>query len=180
MTTKNKIFLDDVVVPKLLKAEECREYLVSIIAAVLKIDKEYIMDNLRLIDTKINENIHNKDQEVDVIFENDAMMVNIEINTRNTKQSRIKNQVYIAHLIIRQTFPGEVYHIKPVIQINVDGFDLYNKNEFIYRSVMMEEKYHLKRMDSYIEIYDINLDFLSKIDYNHIKELSEKDLKWLL
>lgn len=45
---------------------------------------------------------------------------------------------------------------------------------------MMEEKYHLKRQDSNIDLYDINLDFLSELDYNQIRNLSEKDLKWLL
>ena len=44
----------------------------------------------------------------------------------------------------------------------------------------MEEKYHLKRQDSNIDLYDINLDFLSELDYNQIRNLSEKDLKWLL
>ena len=86
----------------------------------------------------------------------------------------------IAQLIIRQTFPGELYNIKPIVQINVDCFDAYLKNEFIYHSVMMEEKYHIKRRDSNIDIYDINLDFLSELDYNQIRNLSEKDLKWLL
>ena len=177
---ENKIFLDDKVVPKLLKSEECREYLISIIAAVLNIDKEYIMDNLRLIDIEVNENIKNKDQEVDVIVENDEIIVNVEINTSNTKESRIKNHIYIAHLVIRQTKPGSPYRIKPVVQINVDAFDIYKKNEFIYHSVVMEKKHHIERKDTYFEIYDINLDFLSKMNYNQIKNLSDKDLKWLL
>ncbi len=177
---KNKIFLDDIIVPKILKSEECREYLVSIIAAVLGMDKEYVMKNLKLIDTEINENIRNKDGEVDAIVENDEMFINIEVNTKKSKQSQIKNSVYIAHLVIRQTKPGELYKMKPVVQINVDGFDRYNKNEFIYHSVVMEEKHHIKRENVFIDIYDINLDFLSKIDYNQIKKLSEKDLKWLL
>ena len=178
--TKEKIFLRDVFATKILKAEECREYLASIIAAVLDIDKDYVIHNLKLIDTEVSQNIHNKDQEVDVIVENEEMVVNIEINTLNTKQSRIKNNAYIAQLIIRQTYPGKVYKIKPIVQINVDCFDAYLKDEFIYHSVLMEEKYHVKRSDSNIDIYDINLDFLSNLDYNQIRNLSEKDLKWLL
>lgn len=59
-------------------------------------------------------------------------------------------------------------------------FDAYAKNEFIYHSVMMEEKHHIKRRNSLIDIYDINLDFLSKMDYNQIKKLNEHDLQWLL
>lgn len=175
-----KIFLKDVVATKILKAEECREYLACIIAAVLNIDKMYILHNLKLLDTEVSQNIHTKDQEVDVIVENEEMVVNIEINTINSKQSRIKNNIYIAQLIIRQTFPGELYNIKPIVQINVDSFDLYGKNEFIYHSILMEEKYHLKRSNSNIDIYDINLDFLSELNYNQVRNLNEKDLEWLL
>lgn len=174
------MFLRDVVATKILKAEECREYLASIIAAVLEIDKNYVLNNLKLLDTEVSQNIHNKDQEVDILVENQEMVVNIEINTLNTKQSRMKNNAYIAQLIIKQTFPGKLYNIKPIVQINVDCFDAYLKNEFIYHSVMMEEKYHIKRMDSNIDIYDINLDFLSELDYNQVRNLSETDLKWLL
>ena len=43
----------------------------------------------------------------------------------------------------------------------------------------MEEEYHISR-DKNIEIYDINLDLLSKIDYNEIEKMNERDLKWLL
>ncbi len=135
---KEKTFLRDIIITKLLKAEECREYLASIIAAVLKIEKNYVMENLRLLDTEVSQNIHNKDQEVDVIAENNEMIINIEINTVNTRQSRIKNNTYIAQLILRQTAPGKIYNIKPIVQINVDCFDVYMKNEFIYHSVMME------------------------------------------
>ena len=34
--------------------------------------------------------------------------------------------------------------------------------------------------DKNIEIYDINLDLLSKMDYNEIEKKNERDLKWLL
>lgn len=74
---KEKIFIKDVFITKLLKAEECREYLVSIISAVLQIDKNYVANNLKLLDTEVNQNIHNKDQEVDLLVENKEMVVNI-------------------------------------------------------------------------------------------------------
>lgn len=177
---KDKIFLKDVFITKLLKEEDCREYLASIIAAVLNLDKEYVLANLRLLDSEVSKNIHHKDQEVDVIVENEEMVVNIEINANDTEQSRIKNNSYIAQLVIRQTYPGKRYAIKPIVQINMNLFDAYAKNEFIYHSVMMEEKHHIKRRNSLIDIYDINLDFLSKMDYNQIKKLNEHDLQWLL
>ena len=40
---------------------------------------------------------------------------------------------------------------------------------FIYQSVVMESRIHIER-NKYLEIYDINLDYLRKVDYNHIKK----------
>ena len=39
--------------------------------------------------------------------------------------------------------------------------------------------YHIAR-DKNIEIYDINLDLLSEMNYNEIEKMNERDLKWLL
>ena len=40
---------------------------------------------------------------------------------------------------------------------------------FIYQSVVMESRIHIER-NKYLEIYDINLDYLRKVDYNNIKK----------
>ena len=181
MKTKEKVFLKDKVATKILKDESCREYVASIIACVLNIEKEYVMENLRLLDTEVNLNVHNKEQELDALFENDMAIINIEVNYKNTERSRKKNSIYIAQLILRQTYPRKDYLLsKPVIQINLNNFDYYGQNEFLYHSVTMEEKYHIERKDENREIYDINLDFLSELEYTEIEKLSERDLKWLL
>ena len=56
-----------------------------------------------------------------------------------------------------------------MIQINFDNYDRFGKNLFIYQSVVMESRIHIER-NKYLEIYDINLDYLRKVDYNHIKK----------
>ncbi len=43
----------------------------------------------------------------------------------------------------------------------------------------METKHHIIR-NKEIEIFDINIDLLNKIDYNEIEKLNENDLRWLL
>ena len=75
-------------------------------------------------------------------------------------------------VLLKQTKPNEEINLKPIIQININNYDIFDKKEFIYRSFIMESKYHLKRDDT-ISIIDINVDLLSEIDYTNIK--GEKD-----
>lgn len=82
--------------------------------------------------------------------------------------------------MIRQIKSGEEYKkYKKINQINLNNYDLFQEGKFLYRSFVMEEKSHQKR-DNLLEIIDINLDFLSKVDYTKIKKLNAYDLKWLL
>ncbi len=176
---EEKMFLKDVVANKVLTDESCREYTASIIALILNIDKNYVLKNLKLLESKVNLNINNKDQDVDVLLENDYAIINIEVNYSNNEQVREKNHAYIAQLLLRNTFPGKKYDMKRVIQINLNNFDFYEEKEFIYHSLTMEEKYHKPRNDKR-DIYDIDLDILQKMPYTEIEKLSEKDLQWLL
>ncbi len=174
-----KKLLNDEYAKKIFRSEDCREYVASVIAVVLNLKKEYVMENLTLINPNVNINENVKDQEVDTVYDTKENYINIEINYRNSKVSKIKNSAYIAQLYLKQVKPGEKYQIKPIVQININNYDYYKKNQFIYHSYVMEEEYHIVR-DKNIEIYDINLDLLSKMDYNEIEKMNERDLKWLL
>ncbi len=178
MLTEKKL-LNDEYAKKIFRSEDCREYVASVIAVVLNLKKEYVMENLTLINPNVNINENVKDQEVDTVYDTKENYINIEINYRNSKVSKIKNSAYIAQLYLKQVKPGEKYQIKPIVQININNYDYYKKNKFIYHSYVMEEEYHIVR-DKNIEIYDINLDLLSKMDYNEIEKKNERDLKWLL
>ncbi len=178
MLTEKKL-LNDEYAKKIFRSEDCREYVASVIAVVLNLKKEYVMENLTLINPNVNINENVKDQEVDTVYDTKENYINIEINYRNSKVSKIKNSAYIAQLYLKQVKPGEKYQIKPIVQININNYDYYKKNQFIYHSYVMEEEYHIVR-DKNIEIYDINLDLLSKMDYNEIEKMNERDLKWLL
>ena len=177
---KEKKFLKDNIAKKVLSSEECREYLLQIIALSLEMDMKEVKENIKLIDTNVSNHETLKDQETDLLLENDQNVFNIEINYNYYEEGMIKNRCYIANLLVRQIKKGRRYkEYKKIHQININNYDLYQKGEFIYRSYMMEEKYHLKR-DEIIEIIDINLDFLSEVDYNEIKKIKEKDLRWYL
>ena len=176
---KKKYLSDDIAV-MILNDPKHKEYLASIISSTIHLDKQYVMDNMEYYNTRLYESIKNKHTEADSIFEIPEGFINIELNYNNYLGGKIKNTIYALHLIIRQTKPNESYtNIKKVWQINLNNYDYYQKNEFIYHTVLMESKYHIKRGDL-LEIVDINLDFLYKLDYTEIRKLKSDDLKWLL
>ena len=177
---KEKTYLKDKYARKLLNAEECQEFVISIVSVALDLDKDYVRKNFHKLDPYVSRNVDLKNQETDVLFENDMMYCNIEINYNFSENLDIKNQLYIGNLMVRQIHRGEDYSkFKKIIQINLNGYDLYKKDKFIYRSSLMEESIHEKRNDM-ITILDINLDSLSQSSYNEIRKLNELDLKWLL
>ena len=178
MKTEKKLLKDEYA-KKIFRSEECKEYVASIIAVLLHLKKEYVMENLTLIDPDVNVNKNVKNQEADIVYDAKDNYINIEINYQNSTELQLKNSAYIAQLYLKQVKPSKKYHIKPIIQINMNNYDFYKKKKFIYHSYIMEERYHIAR-DKNIEIYDINLDLLSEMNYNEIEKMNERDLKWLL
>ena len=177
---KEAKYLKDEYAKKLLKEADCKEYVASIIASVLDLPKDYVVNNLKLLNDEISFNENVKNQEADAVFNVDEHIVNIEINYNNSIKLQTKNTGYIAQLYLTQIKPGKAYpKIKPIVQINLNNYDVFNKNEFIYHSVVMETKHHIIRNKD-IEIFDINIDLLNEIDYNEIEKLNERDLRWLL
>ena len=87
--------------------------------------------------------------------------------------------MYVFHLYLRQLKPGEKERkIKPIYQINVNNFDIYQKGEFIYKTQLCETTYHCIR-DNNLVIYDINMDFLKKLSYNEIDGMPSDSLEKL-
>ena len=172
MNEKETVFINDKVIKKILNSEkrECREYLARIISGVLNISEEDIIDNIELIEPDISSNINSVDSKVDSIYKVDDKYINIEINYNNKRIVTIKNNIYLYNIILRQIGKSKDYkNVLSVIQININNYDLFKEGDFIYKSQMIETKYKKKR-DEMITIYDINLDYLKKIDYTEIIE----------
>ena len=176
------VFINDKVVKKILNSErkECREYLVRIISEVTGIKKDLLRNNIELITSEVSNNAYLVNSTVDSIFKADNKYFNIEINYNNRKIVEIKNNVYLYNMILRQVKRKEDYNkVMPVIQININNYDKFKDGEFIYKSQMIEIKSGKVR-DEMITIYDINLEFLSSIDYNEIKKGNSYNLEKLL
>ncbi len=167
-----KKFLKDEVSNIILTNADYKEYVASIISKVIKIDKEILMDTLELDTPRVNENVNIKYSTVDAKYNAKDMVINIEVNIYNTNETLGKNFRYVCHLALEQIKIGEKDKFNKIYQININAFDLFKQNKFIYYSSIMEESLHQKRND-YISIIDINMDFLSHLDYNVIEE--EKD-----
>lgn len=168
----NNVFINDRVVKKILNSEEeeCREYLSRIISGVLNIDVNIIKDNIELIEPEVGSNINTVNSIVDVIYKSDNKYFNIEINYNNKRVVTVKNNIYIYHMLLRQVKKQSDYsNILPIIQININNYDLFKEGRFIYESSIREKVSHKKR-DELITIYDINLEYLKEIDYNKIIE----------
>ena len=175
-------FINDKVVKKILTSEreENREYLARIISAVTGIDKDILINNIKLVTSEVGTNNHIVDSTVDAIFNDNNEYINIEINYRFGKTTLVKNNVYLYHMILRQLDSSKKYDkVIPAIQININGKDTFGRNEFIYKSMMMEVNYNIIR-DELLTIYDINLDFLRNIDYNKIRKGSIFSLEKIL
>jgi len=182
MLTKEKPrFLRDDVAGIILTDNSLHEYLERIVSSALNIDLELVKDNLVLKSSRINTNINVKYSEVDAIYESDDIIINIEVNFSKQLTTNTKNMRYVCHLVLEQIPIGKrkEYNLKPIYQININYYDIFNAGKFIYRSYIMEETLHQIR-DNFFTIIDISMDFLANIDYNKIIKEAPDSLERLL
>lgn len=172
-------FINDRAAKLLLTDINLRDYVCLIISKLLKLNYNYVKNNLELVHNGVNENQNIKGRDTDALFENDYSVINFEFNTEYKSAYIIKNNMYVFHLYLRQLKPGEKENkIKPIYQINVNNFDIYQKGEFIYKTQLCETTYHCIR-DNNLVIYDINMDFLKKLSYNEIDGMPSDSLEKL-
>lgn len=179
---KELVYLNDKVVKKVFNSEgrECREYLVRIISTTTGIDINDLRNNIELVTPEINSNKNFVESTVDSIYKTKDKYFNIEINYNNSLVARVKNSTYLYNAILRQIDNNKKYNsVLPVIQININNFDIYKEDRFVYETKMLETKIH-KIRDELITIYDINLEKLKEIDYNEIKKGKSYNLEKLL
>ena len=123
---------------------ECRSYVIEILSLLLGLDKKELNDNIELIDIRIGDNKEVKNSITDVLYKSPDTYYNIEINYNKYRGLEIKNMTYLCRLILRQNSKGKLYtKLKPVTQINLNGYDSFGKNELVYISRLYESKYHL-------------------------------------
>ena len=172
-------YLNDKVIKKVLSYEnkEIRNYVARIIAHTTGIPYEELKDNLVPVHPEFGSHTTIINSTGDLPFFDGKVYFGIEVNYSRSKTSKRKSLTYGYQLTLRQLTNSESYkELKPITIININARDtVYGKGEFVYETVLMEKQHHLEYTEL-LKIYDINLSYYKKIDYNSINEGLLKDL----
>lgn len=174
-TTKREfVLLTDKFAKILFNTKVGQKYLTKLISLIIDTPVELLGQSFIPLNPHISVHPDVVSSEADLVYENGDIFVNLEINFHDSLKLNNKNQVYLHQLILRQVSSD----IKKVFQINLNGYDEFKRNEFIYRSKVIEEKYNIERYDN-LEIIDINLYKLYEMDYNLVMEGTDELKKML-
>ena len=178
-TTKDKpLFIRDRIARKIFADPNIGlKYAARIVAKVLELPEDDVIKNLKYLHPNIGKNAGSVDAEADLMFTDDKVIIDFEINLNNGPIIQRKNQHYQFELLARQIKTSKDYlNLQPVIQINFDYFDYFKEGISVYTTKFMETTLHLLENNDIVK-YRINLLKLSQKDYT----LIEKDsLDYLL
>lgn len=169
------VLMNDEVARKIFKKSSVSKELTSmIVSEIIGVDYNEIYNNIELISEELAFSSLTVDSRADVMLKDDTMYVDIEIcyskgNTRQVQTDSYVYQIYLGQL----TNYHKYKEIKKVIQILIEDYDYFEKNQFIYDVVYMEKNLHLIE-DEVLEKYHVNLAYLEKLGYNGIKENVDK------
>ena len=173
-----ELYMRDKVVKKLFTSFSGYQYLARIVCEVLELPSELFSFQIFHHSVGVNENVVNS--EVDLIIEDAASIVNIEINTSNSRSIQNKNTAYFCHLILKQIKTSKDYDkvLKKVYQINLNSYDVSHEERFVTRSRLIDVETK-EEVHPILEIVDVYLAKIIKTDYTIIKERNNS-LEYLL
>lgn len=154
-----------------LTSNETREYLIDIISEITGLPKKALKRDMVFKSTehKIS-GISESKKTSDLVVEVKNKVINLEMNNSYYKKLMDRNFEYISKL--KSNIVGESYnHIKKVIQINFDNFNMYKDERVIIKFEMRDER-GLKEGVS-LESYHVILPNVKEKYYN---EDSKDDL----
>ena len=167
--------LNDKIVKKIFTSDEelGKKVILRILSDILKIPVKKLDDDFEIVYPEIGLNKYNINSEADLVYKNKKAYFSFEFNYNNYQSLLNKNFSYVCLLYVKDIKNKEDYsNIKEVYSINIDGFDYYGYDEFIYESEMRERKIGIP-LGIKIKYYNINLAYLKKMGYNDI--IKEKD-----
>lgn len=164
------VLMNDNVARKLFKNSKVgKELTARIVSNLLKEDFETVYKNIKLVSEDVAFSALTIDSRTDMMLEDNSMYVDIEICYTKGSTRRIQTDSYCYQIYLRQLKSYKDYkNIKKVIQILIEDYDFFGKNEFIYDVVFMEKNLHLQE-DELLEKYHVNIDYLNKLGYNEIR-----------
>ena len=164
------VLMNDNVARKLFKNSKVgKELTARIVSNLLKEDFETVYKNIKLVSEDVAFSALTIDSRTDMMLEDNSMYVDIEICYTKGSTRRIQTDSYCYQIYLRQLKSYKDYkNIKKVIQILIEDYDFFGKNQFIYDVVFMEKNLHLQE-DELLEKYHVNIDYLNKLGYNEIR-----------
>ena len=173
-TIEPKVFLNDKIAKKIFKNEKLgKKISARIISDLIGADYEEVYNNIKLSSEEIAFSSLTINSTAYSLYHDNATYFNIEINAHDIESKPKQLESYVYQLYLGQLHSYEDYNkIKKIVQINIDAYDFYGYNEFIYNIFLTEQKHHFIASDS-IQIYHLNLDFLRQINYNVQKVMTD-------
>ena len=181
--------VSDVVFKNLMKDSDNKDYLAKIISIVTKLDYDYVIDNIVLVDTDtLDNNVGEHHNTGDLVVNIDDTKINIEASLDNKKINKRKNEIMSYKYASNGYKVNSKYDSGYVfIQICIENYDVFS-NDFIINEVYLIEatsgNYEIETRD--FKKFHINLKQLKKKCYNELtneeryfKLLSTDDVKEL-
>ena len=178
MQNKRVVLLNEKIAKKLFKNEKYgKELSARLISDFLEADYKEVYDNLSISTDEIAFSSLTVNSTADAIYYDDKCYFNIELNFYGYDGKIVQLESYVYQLYLGQLRSCKDYrNIKKIIQISIDNFDILKKNEFTYRFMLMDDKYHIP-YNGIIELLHINIDFVRNLDYNEVVKSSNKLIK---
>ena len=161
------------------KSKECFNYLISIVSELLKIDKEYVRENLKILDSEIITENANKEKKkmTDCIVSIDNIIIVFEMNRNYYKKIKENKLKYLCAIFASKKYWDEE---KNLILFNINAYKSKLDKPKKFSSYVLKNKSN----DIYtqtIKVYEMYLEYENK-KYKEGKRLKkiEKYLLYLL
>ena len=161
------------------KSKECFNYLISIVSELLKIDKEYVRENLKILDSEIITENANKEKKkmTDCMVSIDNIIIVFEMNRNYYKKIKENKLKYLCAIFASKTYWDEE---KNLILFNINAYKSKLDKPQKFSSYVLKNKSN----DIYtqtIKVYEIYLEYEKK-NYKEGKKIKklEKYLLYLL
>ena len=166
MTEKFIKPLYDTTIKYLVKSTNTRNIIYKLIYLATGIE----LSDYTLIDQELNTGNNIKDYRLDLLFNKDNTIVNLEVNYEVTKWTRRKQYNYLFRLAGSGYDVGDSYKSKKVVQITLNNSYFEKKDAKLVTYCFRDNVYHTK-IDG-VESYEIYLSNFKGIKYNGKNELA--------
>ena len=128
------VYLNDAIAKEIFKNKVLGKKLSArVISDVSGADYEDVYNNIKLTSEEIAFSSLTVNSTTDALYYDDTIYFDIEINYQNYQSKKRQLESYVYQLYLGQLHSYKDYNnIKKIVQISIDAFDYFGKDEFIY------------------------------------------------